>query len=648
MRQRRYPLHVARKASGTEVLLEDRRVIASSTVLETEEDPTSHVVTTFLRRAAIPARSVRCELTLDGFARGLAIARTKPYWTAPHFVSDTRLLGPSNHLLVWQRSGGAASTYLAMIPLCGNSFVGRLGYEDYAFGITLETNAGGCAAERIPLFAVAAGDNPAELVRDIVRVGLASSGVRGRARTEKKFPAPLTRLGWCTWNALGKALTRNAIKRTIHELGARGVPIGFVLVDDGWQTVADGRLAAFEADPQRFPGGIGGLVTALSPLGIDVGVWHTLHGYWAGVDAGLAARLSRVPFVEAADGAVVPQARDAEPFFEAYYEHLAREGVRFVKVDNQAGTAQLFEGKVPLLDASQGLHAGLDTAAERAFGEANVIDCMAMTLDNAYSWGSSSVVRTSDDYVPDVPGNVQEHVHRNAFNALWAAAFAWPDWDMFQTHDEHAVTHAVGRVVSGGPIYLTDVASRTRPEVVAPLILGDSTVLRPDEPGQVFARLLLRDPSLEPIPLLVGAPILREGVRAALIAAFHVNKWSAEVEGEIRAEDLVALGLTLPAVVATPGTGPMATRVDRGQAVPIRLSSHGAQVFVASSIEGDVAAIGRIDKYAAPAAIVRCERTDESVRVVVAEPGDVAVWIERGGAGGSLVIESGADVTFAR
>src|SRR5256885_12643741 len=35
------------------------------------------------------------------------------------------------------------------------------------------------------------------------------------------------------------------------------------------------------------------------------------------------------------------------------------------------------------------------------------------------------------------------------------AAFGWPDWDMFQSHDAHAATHAIARAVSGGPIYVT-------------------------------------------------------------------------------------------------------------------------------------------------------------------------------------------------
>ena len=107
--------------------------------------------------------------------------------------------------------------------------------------------------------------------------------------------------------------------------------------------------------------------------------------------------------------------------------------------------------------------------------------------------------------------------------------------------------------MSGGPIYVSDDPARTRPEILAPLVLDDGRVLRADEPGQVLRRMLLRDPSLEAVPLLVGAPVVRGGVRAAVIAAFHVHKSAARVTGALCAEDIEALGLTLPAVVFVHG-----------------------------------------------------------------------------------------------
>src|ERR1019366_2470059 len=69
-------------------------------------------------------------------------------------------------------------------------------------------------------------------------------------------------------------------------LKSSGLPIGYVIIDDGWLSTRDFMLAGYQADPKKFPDGLGATVRKIhDEYGIPhVGVWHTLQGYWSGVD----------------------------------------------------------------------------------------------------------------------------------------------------------------------------------------------------------------------------------------------------------------------------------------------------------------------------------------------------------------------------
>jgi prepilin-type processing-associated H-X9-DG protein len=49
---------------------------------------------------------------------------------------------------------------------------------------------------------------------------------------------------------------------------------------------------------------------------------------------------------------------------------------------------------------------------------------------------------------------------------------------MFKTHDQHVDYHTVARAMSGGPVYITDIAGRERFDVLWPLILQTGELLR--------------------------------------------------------------------------------------------------------------------------------------------------------------------------
>jgi hypothetical protein len=493
---------------------------------------------------------------------------------------------------------------------------------------------------RVPLFAYAAGADPYALPRDAYETAFAATEQYGRLRRQKPYPEVFGSLGWCSWNAYGHEVTAEKILASARSMREKRIPFGFVLVDDGWLSVKDQKLTAFDADASKFPGGMQSLARRLKgEYGVaHVGVWHTLQGYWNGVEDGSEAA-RRHELFRGLEGKLLPDPRGArgEDFYDDWYSKLKAWGYDFVKVDGQGNNVKFTDGLMPLFDAGAGSHRNLQQAAGRFFedsgGGLGLINCMEMSSENAFNWRVSNVARNSDDYLPEVRHNPKDHVYQNAYNAYWLANFAYPDWDMFQSHDPAAEFHAVARAVSGGPVYFTDEAGKERPDVLRRLAFSDGRLPLADEPAQVTRDLLLADPSLEPVPLKVFARVTRPGLAAGVVAAFNVNKTVGRVAGTLRAADAEGSG------GATRGSGAVAVyRLSDGRvtlldakraALPFELADGGFDLFTLAPAEGGLAVFGLLDKYLSPAGVVSVGREGDAAVVRLREAGEFGAWVER-------------------
>ncbi|HEX8351568.1 MAG TPA: Sip1-related alpha-galactosidase, partial [Pyrinomonadaceae bacterium] len=239
-----------------------------------------------------PRDGVTLLMGLDAFARGTAQKRLKLYWTAPVFVSDYRLLPPANQLLLWQQTGRGG--YHLLVPMAGGGMVGELGVAEINYRPEFRVAASSYdpkhAPRRVPLFAYSSSDDPYRLTRATYETAFAATEQHGRLRWQKGYPEIFRGFGWCSWNAYEHGVTEEKILNSVRSFRDKSIPLGFVLVDDGWLSVTkdgqDGRLTGFGADPKKFPRGLDGLARALrGEYAIThLGVWHTFQGYWSGVD----------------------------------------------------------------------------------------------------------------------------------------------------------------------------------------------------------------------------------------------------------------------------------------------------------------------------------------------------------------------------
>ena len=292
---------------------------------------------------------------------------------------------------------------------------------------------------------------------------------------------------------------------------------------------ANAKFAGPEAGPDAPmapapPGGLKAVVDSLRTLhAVDhVLCWHSMYGYWAGVVPGsdpapagspegttlgaagvpgLPARLispSPSPGVLDVDPCYAwsPQilsgvgiATDPAALYKAMHSYLAASGVDGVKVDCQGTLGMIGAAREGGLGGGPALaaayHDALEASISSTFPPGNAaINCMCHTTEALYSFSRTSIVRASDDFWPADPASHTAHVAVCAFNSAFLAPLATPDWDMFHSRHPAARLHAAARVVSGGPVYVSDKPGAHDFALLRRLVLRDGRLLRPHRPGR--------------------------------------------------------------------------------------------------------------------------------------------------------------------
>ena len=357
-----------------------------------------------------------------------------------------------------------------------------------------------------------------------------AAAVTGLASPTKKHNnVALGKLGWCTWNAFYTALNGLKVVDAVRSLQEHyGIPVRWMILDDGWQhttergrspgmtntelgsssavtetdSALDGdqwtqRLQSYREDPKKFKEqDLKETVRQLhEELGLEsVWVWHTLAGYWMGLNTESESFLGKASSLQyphfspgildndpsaSAETSVeegIGVAADAEDFFHRYHaEYLSKIcGVDGIKVDAQGVIGALQPTKwndikhsnestvvddncrveAPVLR----LHNALAESAQKNFSTAQypkhgsknnqspcIIHCMAHApeiyyrLPALYEKGHDNssqqlpLLRAADDFYPDNDDSHGPQIVACAYNSLIFQHVAIPDWDMFAT-----------------------------------------------------------------------------------------------------------------------------------------------------------------------------------------------------------------------
>lgn len=566
---------------------------------------------------------------LPRLARWMAVCRPGLYWCEPRWGTRAAEIPPETQCLVWQRTDGTCG---ALLPLIDGDLVATAQGcpAGDAFGFALRGVAPHSAPRPVRVAAAAAGADAPSAVRAALLAARDALGTF-RLREEKERPAFLNDLGWCTWDAFYAQVDAPKVRRGLASFARGGLVPGFTILDDGWLDTRGDYLVGFGAHPRKFPRGLAPLAAVAKKAGVrHFGVWHAFPGYWAGLDpAGpLAARYCHHrqtgnirPWNPDETRELVRVADDdIARFYHDFHRTLRAAGVDLVKVDGQSSLERFTAGQAGRATTMARWQEALQGAVAVHFRN-QAIHCMCNGSDVAYHLASTNVWRNSDDYFPRRgPEQQQMHLVRNAFNALWSAGFAWPDWDMFQSHGIAAAFHGAARALSGGPVYVSDHPGRQDFALLRRIALPDGRVPAWDRPALPTPGSVFTD------PLHTAAPLVLHNRRGPLAALGLFHCWlgheGRSIAATWRAADVPDFPARVTAVAYDPHGGQL--RLCRGDTRHSdTLAPLGWQLWTLAPVgPSGAASLGLAGLWAGAAAFER---------IVADEPGQLAVELRHRG-----------------
>lgn len=454
-----------------------------------------------------------------------------PCWTYPVFLKGFENAPYYSVFLLADYS----DKYLALLTLTDKTTA-------YVWpGLKLKVFSGKASKyiEQSIIFSLAVDKNPYRAVEECVKT--ASSHVAFKPRSMKKKPLIMDKLGWCSWNALlTEDMSHENIVKIVSGLINRGLKLGWVIIDDGWQeeVIRGGwprRFLRKLSANKRFPEGVGGVVKSLKSLGVDfVGLWHTINIHWSGFEEEALRELGGGFFSMFAEGYVPPPTmEEAFKLYEKFFSWVKDNGLDFVKIDNQWIIHALYGGFSMVGEAAENVELAMQLAAYA--NGLDILNCMCMVPENYSNFLFSNAMRISIDYVPFWKADAKLHTFFSVYNALLFSHIVYPDYDMFMSYDPYAKIHAVARVFSGGPVYITDrETDKTDIALLKRFTLPNGRLVRVDRPALPTKDVLFRDPYNEQILLKIAS----ETNGSISIAAFNVNRSGGKIEDSLSLDSL--------------------------------------------------------------------------------------------------------------
>jgi hypothetical protein len=522
---------------------------------------------------------------------------------------------------------------MVILPLVGTDVFCWFESRDGGLALMLGNMGTGAVSGDMPLLAWAAAEDPYEAFRIVWRTAITAIGGATRLRGEKRYPEIFRYLGWCSWEEYLENIDGPLLVKAAQDIERSGLPIRFLLVDDGHLDHEGSRLLDF-APNSKFPEGWKELLDMRKPEKIRwMGLWLNFNGYWKGMHPQNRLGALNEHLMPVKSGAsLVPKHGMLHSF--AFYDVMIgaarKAGFDFVKVDNQAGNLANYQGtKQPVACAAMNAQA-LEVACARHMD--GLINCMAHNAVCIMNTRISAVTRCSEDYKVNNLPRARRHIHNSYANMPWMGQTVWGDHDMFHSADPVCGgPMAVSKALSGAPIYLSDAPTRFAAENVVPLCYADGELLRPRAPAVPLPDSLFLDPFAVGKPFRVIAPL---SGGAAAIAVYNLSEPEVSVDGYVCAEDYTHAGVLIQPELERwriPNEGILCYEWGSGEAAllahrefPIAKFDH--RFFLLCPVKAGWAVIGRSDKFLSPAAVDVVHAQPDRLQLRMRETGPLRIW----------------------
>ena len=612
--------------------------------LRAEEDDRGHGIFLVARAQSSSSRHLFRLGRIPDLDRFTACHRYEPYWMKPAAGARTsEIPAETQSLLARLRTGG----WLLVVPLIGDLFRFSLrGNKGETLDLVGETGDafapghGGLAAY------VAAGDDPFALARS----GAESVARRlgwGRLRQEKALPDFVDQFGWCTWDAFYQDVSAARVREGLQRFAAGGVKPRLLILDDGWQSTALGpmgerRLTGFSAN-EKFDGDLRRTVRmAKDEFGVETFlVWHSIVGYWGGVDGERLPNYGVVDQTRQFGEGVLAHApsfnqiwwgnvvgfvpRDfVGRFYDDYHATLASQGVDGVKVDSQAVLEAVSTRQGGRIAVSRSYRDALEQSVVKHFG-GRMINCMSNAQETWYGSRQSTLLRSSIDFFPTMPETHGAHLHTNAQVGLWFGQFMHPDWDMFQSGHEWGAFHAAGRAISGGPIYVSDKPGEHDFALLRKLVCADGTVLRCADPALPTLDTMCTDPARDGSLLKIWNRHGAAGIVGVFNARLGERGNATSLTGAVGPGDVPGLESSRYACYAHCARS--LAIVEHRARLPVKLEERAFELYTFVPADRGFAPVGLSDKFNSAGAIRTIKWLGEhECELAMRDGGDFLAW----------------------
>ena len=534
----------------------------------------------------------------------------------------------------------ATGEYLTLLPLCKGS---TMSWLDTAKSgeVSLVLGNFGSGAERgnIPLLAWAKDRN---LYRSLHKAwSLALGELEGSTdwRMNKTYPEAFRYLGWCSWEHFRKKIDSDKLVKAAHTIEDSGLPIRWMLVDDGFQFQEGRALKSFAPNPKTFPHGWGPLLSMRKENKIKwFGLWDSYMGLWAGIHKQNDFGDLNNDFIPFGKQLGPGKSREgAQRFYDAFIGSVADYGFDFVKIDTQS----MYNNRQKNVDSSVQINTWMTEALENAVKTRmpqGMINCMSQGTPQVLGTRYSAVSRVSIDYKLNDLAKAKAHIEQSYVNTLFQGQTVWPDHDMFHSSDpDCGELMAISKAMSGAPVYLSDDPADFCERFIRPLAYQDGRLLRPLAPGAPLPDSVMVDVYKSGKAFRVIAPLANHCAAIVTYNLFHPGKKT--IRTEISAADYAqASGMIQPYTGpwAPPEEGLVCFDWYKGsgqkldQPYAVELAGFSDRLLLLAPVQNGWAVIGARNKYLSPVAVKSIKASFQSLEVSMVESGPLVIWCADG------------------
>ncbi len=317
-----------------------------------------------------------------------------------------------------------------------------------------------------------------------INLSLRHSGDFGQMLNLKPhIPEWLNSLGWESDFGIGKNTSHKLICDSVKQLIDAGVPLKYVLVDNGWQDFSLAKndhqysLLSFQADEKRFPKGLKGLVDDLHALGISkVGVSHAMMGAPEGIHPNIAKKYDLPPDSKGRYFLGYDLGRTFE-FYCDFYRYIKQEGISFIKVVDQDEIPHFCREGMDVTAIYQYLQEAIQAASSLQFNSAHMnSDCLNPA--NLFYWSTSQIAKGVQDLDLSCQEKMGSFFRNSLLVSLWLRFLMVPDFGSWMTKTPYSYPLAMFHALSGGLHSIGDLLGDVDKHLIEKLALPSGKLAR--------------------------------------------------------------------------------------------------------------------------------------------------------------------------